>query len=217
MKKYYCKDCHKKTSTKCTIRCSSCHIKYLWTLGCYKHRPKGNKHHNWSGGVNSCMDCGKKLTDYISKRCRKCFSLFLKKIRIGKKNPAYKTGFYSRNKKCIDCKRHCSSGAIRCKSCSEHRNKLGRKNPQYVHGKGHLPYTKDFPQIRIIILQRDNYICKLCNKKGNTVHHIDYNKKNNKFNNLITTCKKCNTKVNSNRDYWYAYFICLINTILKRK
>ena len=38
------------------------------------------------------------------------------------------------------------------------------------------------------------------------IHHIDYCKNNCKRGNLITLCKKCNTKANYNRDYWYAYF-----------
>jgi hypothetical protein len=29
-------------------------------------------------------------------------------------------------------------------------------------------------------------------------------------NNLITLCKKCNMKANSNRDYWYAFYSYLM-------
>ena len=36
-------------------------------------------------------------------------------------------------------------------------------------------------------------------KKILAIHHIDYNKKNNKEENLITLCRSCNVKVNFNR------------------
>ena len=66
------------------------------------------------------------------------------------------------------------------------------------------------------IKKRDNFICQRCNiteKKHLIIynakliiHHIDYNKKNSKENNLITLCKKCNSKVNFKRKYWQRYF-----------
>jgi hypothetical protein len=169
-----------------------------------------NKHYSEN---KKCIDCYKTITN-LAIRCWKCEAIRKVTLKLvdnsGKHNGQYKNGFYCCNKKCIDCGKHCSSGAIRCKSCNEHLNKLGKKNPQYIHGRGHLPYTKDFPKIRINILKRDNYICQLCEKKGNTVHHIDYNQINNKKNNLITLCLKCNLKVNNNRDYWYIYFTYLM-------
>jgi len=76
------------------------------------------------------------------------------------------------------------------------------RNKHYSKNK----YCKDFPKIRLIVLNSDNYKCQKCNKDGNTVHHIDYNPQNNKRNNLITLCMRCNIIVNTNRDYWYAYF-----------
>ena len=42
---------------------------------------------------------------------------------------------------------------------------------------------------------------KLC------IHHIDYDKKNNNPENLITLCNSCHTKTNiKNRDYWKNYY-----------
>ena len=37
-------------------------------------------------------------------------------------------------------------------------------------------------------------------------NHIDYNKLNCNPNNLISLCRKCHMKTNSNRDYWINYF-----------
>jgi hypothetical protein len=38
------------------------------------------------------------------------------------------------------------------------------------------------------------------------IHHIDYNKKNNNLNNLISLCLSCHTKTGFNRSYWEKYF-----------
>ena len=59
---------------------------------------------------------------------------------------------------------------------------------------------------------RDNYKCQICgcsqleNGKQLDVHHIDYNKKNCNWNNLISLCIGCHRKTNGNRDYWENYF-----------
>ena len=50
--------------------------------------------------------------------------------------------------------------------------------------------------------------------KKQSIHHIDYDKQSCKDNNLITLCSSCNSVVNYNRDYWYAYFTYLIGDIL---
>lgn len=42
---------------------------------CRKHYyeyNKGNKHPNWKGGKPKCNLCGKILSHYKSKRCKKC-------------------------------------------------------------------------------------------------------------------------------------------------
>jgi DNA-directed RNA polymerase subunit M/transcription elongation factor TFIIS len=60
--------------------------------------------------------------------------------------------------------------------------------------------------LRTIIRKRDKFACAICNKNGFVVHHIDYNKKNNKHNNLITLCRHCHCKTNYKRNIWYIYF-----------
>jgi len=65
---------------------------------------------------------------------------------------------------------------------------------------------RKFQSVRRRILKHDEYICQLCGGRGNTVHHIDYNRTNNVLLNLITLCGRCNTKVNKNRDFWKNYF-----------
>ena len=59
------------------------------------------------------------------------------------------------------------------------------------------------------VRDRDKYKCKMCgcsqleNGQQLDVHHIDYNKRNCKMNNLITLCRSCHLKTNSkNKEYW---------------
>ena len=83
----------------------------------------------------------------------------------------------------------------------------GEKHWNWKGGISFIPYTTDWTEtLRRSIRERDHYICRLCLEYGNTVHHIDYNKKNCNPENLITLCMSCNAKVNFNRDYWLNYF-----------
>lgn len=34
--------------------------------------PKGKDHPNWKGGLPKCLECGKRVTNYVNKRCSKC-------------------------------------------------------------------------------------------------------------------------------------------------
>lgn len=90
---------------------------------------------------------------------------------------------------------------------------IGKNSSSWKGGLSFEPYGKDWTkQLKRQIRKRDNYICQLCGKeKVNIVHHIDYNKKNCKFDNLINLCKSCHSKINFNRNYWMNYFTCSRN------
>jgi len=64
------------------------------------------------------------------------------------------------------------------------------------------------------VLKRDNYKCQslLCwnNSKRLVRHHIDYDKKNCKPDNLIVLCTSCNLRANKNREYWEKFYICIM-------
>jgi hypothetical protein len=138
---------------------------------------------------------------------------------------------YKQKHFCIDCRGELKSvyiKTIRCYSCSQkHKIKFnyngfkGNSNPMFnkkhsintkrkislSHGGTGISYEnnkypEEFYRIRYWILKKDNYICQLCFKYANEVHHIDYNKQNNNKENLICLCHKCNMKVNKNRDFW---------------
>ncbi|HDY68434.1 hypothetical protein LCGC14_1872210 [marine sediment metagenome] len=84
---------------------------------------------------------------------------------------------------------------------------MGKDNPNWQNGKSFEPYSTDWTEtLKRSIRERDNYICQVSGQYGNSVHHIDYDKKNCNPDNLITLCKRCNSKVNSNRKYWTNYF-----------
>jgi len=77
-------------------------------------------------------------------------------------------------------------------------------------------YPKIFFKIRDSIRKRDNYTCQNCDMTEEehlivcgtvlSVHHIDYNKKNSKENNLIILCNQCNVRANKNRNYWKEFY-----------
>jgi hypothetical protein len=98
----------------------------------------------------------------------------------------------------------------------------GKKNPSWKGGKSFEPYGIEFNnQLKEEIRKRDNYRCQQCFRHQtelfrNTVagirsvkldiHHIDFNKKNNKPNNLISLCGTCHIQTNFNREQWTDYF-----------
>ena len=88
-----------------------------------------------------------------------------------------------------------------------HPNSQGEKSPHWRGGKSFEPYSVDWTiTLKRAIRERDNYICQLCSQYGNVVHHINYNKRDCTFTNLINLCRRCNSKVNFNREKWVSYF-----------
>jgi 5-methylcytosine-specific restriction endonuclease McrA len=71
-------------------------------------------------------------------------------------------------------------------------------------------YGKEFTgTLRRQIRERDGYACRVCGSardKTLSVHHINYDKKDNRPENLITLCSVCHMKTNFNRSTWLAFF-----------
>jgi len=88
--------------------------------------------------------------------------------------------------------------------------KKGENSSAWQGGLSFEPYAKEFnKELKEQIRKRDNYECQSEMKdcKGTlSIHHIDYNKKNNNHLNLITLCKKHHTITNFNRKHWKRYF-----------
>lgn len=171
-----------------------------------------------------CVLCNKNEIYFYSKHqwCPDCYHKHQKLNRI------------SKNYCCIDCGNLISNvtaltGQGRCnvcKSIGENNHmfgvrRFGKDSPRYIDGRTELKYPSIFTkELKLTIRTRDNFICQCCGlteeesknkfKEVLHIHHIDYNKENCDETNLITTCRTCNAKANSERDYWYAYYSYLI-------
>ncbi len=73
-------------------------------------------------------------------------------------------------------------------------------------------------ELRESIRKRDKHKCQICfrnqkdiisrdgKKRLLSIHHIDYNKKNNSENNLNSLCQSCHMKTEFNRSHWTKHF-----------
>lgn len=92
-------------------------------------------------------------------------------------------------------------------------DRTGENNPNWQGGPE--DYAIEFnTSFRILIRERDNNTCQLCDKtkeqegRNLCVHHIGYDKDNDcsEEGDFITLCGSCNTKVNVNKEYWIKVF-----------
>lgn len=88
----------------------------------------------------------------------------------------------------------------------EERKRLGLLDKRRVWNEF---YSSDFVENRKMVYRRDGWRCQICDYKcDRTVkgfiqcHHIDYDINNNQLSNLITLCRSCHMKTNSNRKHW---------------
>lgn len=85
------------------------------------------------------------------------------------------------------------------------------KSIAWKGGLSFEPYGIEFNKgLKKQIKERDKHTCQFCGEKRKKirkcVHHIDYNKRNNKPKNLITLCESCHNKTNFNRKFWITFF-----------
>ncbi len=92
-------------------------------------------------------------------------------------------------------------------------------------GKSYEVYGIDFDDnLKEQVRLRDSHTCQLCSRTQKDeiveynnrlkIHHIDYNKKNNNKDNLITLCLSCHTKTNYYRRYYEEYFVLFIQEVV---
>ena len=93
------------------------------------------------------------------------------------------------------------------------RSVSGENNPMWQGGIANQKYAPGFCKtLKAQIRARDNYTCQLCGiTEAETgyalsIHHSDYDKSNHTETNLFATCKRCNSLVNTRRDFWQAWF-----------
>jgi nitrate/TMAO reductase-like tetraheme cytochrome c subunit len=92
-------------------------------------------------------------------------------------------------------------------------------NPNWLGGRSFTERPHEWNEtLREQVRERDGHRCQQCFrheselhfKNGQpcklSVHHIDYNKKNNKPSNLISLCASCHIQTNYSRKDWEKYF-----------
>jgi hypothetical protein len=100
----------------------------------------------------------------------------------------------------------------------EHRNSLSGKNHHaWTGGTSRLPYLPEFyNHARSGVVQRDGGICQMCGKRERangremSVHHINYDRTDNRLLNLVSLCLRCHGRTNFHRDFWMRYLTPLI-------
>ena len=136
-------------------------------------------------------------------------------------------GYWKGKKLSLETKKKISRNHKNCKGKNNPMygiHRFGKDSPNYRGGISLKKYSSLFVNIRKTIKRRDNYKCQECGmtelehkkrlSKSLEIHHIDYNKENNGFFNLITLCRYCNSHVNANRNFWKSYFLKkLINNV----
>lgn len=217
----YCKNCGKKLFDNRTNLCKQCYLKTL----------QGKNNPAWKGGKPKCIDCGKRLSSYIAKRCVKCrgksitSKLTKQRFKNPKNHPMYIDGRTNKQYYCKECNspicmQTANYGTGLCRKCikkytiskiiKNRRSYKGNKNPNYRNGLSNKPYPLKFNRVlKLKIFRRDRFTCKKCQVypcNDLTAHHIDYDKDNCEEKNLITLCRNCNSIVNFNRNYWTKYF-----------
>lgn len=146
--------------------------------------------------------------------CRECFI----KDGIGKWNEGLKRSEGTKIKISSFRKNRTYEQLFGEKKAKKIKNKIaesfiGALNHQWRGGLSFEPYLPDFNINLKEFIRKKYYLkCQLCCKNQNkfkrklSIHHIDYNKKNNNEENLIPLCEKCHSKTNYNRKYWTKFF-----------
>ena len=184
--------------------------------------PVGHKHKiiytNWRHKGTRCAFCAGNARlnlDYVRKEFeREDYILLTEKY----KNNSQSLDFICPNGHSHSIRYDKWVAGHRCRKCYNLRQSVelcGSNNNAWRGGKSFEPYCADWTkEYKNYIKERDGYRClnPYCSgiSERLNVHHIDYNKKNCKSNNLITLCVSCNAKANFDRRWhtkWYEAII----------
>jgi len=96
---------------------------------------------------------------------------------------------------------------------------FGEREPHNKGTGGPGPYCEEWKdaQYKKDIKERDNNECKnpdcwhTSDYLSLIVHHINYDKRDCKPTNLVTACVSCNSRANSNKEYWEDLYSGIVN------
>ncbi len=181
--------------------------------------PNGHKHsiswHGWDGAGNRCPYCSMKIKKTIEDI----------KISFEKEGYILLTTEYKNSTTYLDyicpvghkhsIRRYNWSSGIRCPVCANINNS-GSNNSSWKGGISYEPYCPIWSdkEYKKDIKLRDGNKClnPTCNKRDSrlNIHHIDYNKKNCEYKNVITLCGSCNSSANKDREWHTAWYQALM-------
>ncbi len=183
---------------------------------------KGNT--PWNKGLPQTQECKNKIS--YSKKGQVSWNKGTpQSVEAKEKNKLAHVGLYDGNKNPFYGRKHSEESKIQMsktktgipQSAELIESKTGANSSKWIGGKSFEPYSIIFNnKFKKNIRERDAYRCQDCGileKESNIklhIHHIDYNKQNNKLTNLISLCKSCHGKTNINREYWqrrYEIFV----------
>jgi len=182
--------------------------------------PKGHRHsinwNNWKAGRRRCFYCfgTPKLTiEFVRKSFEKYDYEFLTEV--------YMNSYQKLDYICPEGHKHSMTWdnwkqGYRCPTCWIIDNR-GCRHPNWKGGISKEPYCQDWTNdLKDFIKERDGYKCinpdcLLNNSKDLTVHHINYNKKSCAAENLITVCRSCNTRANTDRNWYEAWYKAILH------
>lgn len=188
---------------KATAICEYCGGEYIGIIAskyCSKECQGLAKKRNHSTEL-TCIICGTKFRVIKYYSSRKYCSLKCAFSNRGGSDGSNWKGGYQELIKCDQCDKEI---LIRKDSKSNHHFCSKDCVSQYFFTGLRNDYPREFRMIRVRIRKRDNYCCRICeksekeNRQQLSVHHIDQNKRNSKFMNLISLCRVCHWKIPHN-------------------
>lgn len=97
-------------------------------------------------------------------------------------------------------------GGKYCSLSCAGKARVGERGSNWRGGRSRLPYIHNWHRVARRIRKRDSWTCRLCSNFGKDVHHIDYDRGHNTADNLITLCRSCHARTNTNRTFWQRTF-----------
>jgi len=241
-RKYCSRECYYKSKKKMEdlIKiCKNCGKKFQvdWHNGdhifcnrnCYREYQQKK-----STRTYTCKNCGKKVK-FIGRKSHKNYYRYINgKKTIGKFCSKECADLYKTKPReiriCLNCKKEFEvlptpsreGNDLLCSKKCQYEYYKREKHPNWLGGISFEPYGIEFnDELKEKIRERDGHICQMpgCNKRENgeahSVHHINYNKKDNRPENLISLCRSCHQKTNFDRNYWQSYFTNKLNYFME--